>query len=135
MGLWAYGIRDVEIVLRIIERKIWQNNKARKITSWTPFQSLSNYNNLKNHLTIKDYTLIRSTKFWKITKYGLQKSMKGKQINLGLATQRIIWTNQRKESVSVIHLIYGKLTRKISLRRLRVKDLNVSCFKEKVYHL
>lgn len=33
MGLWAYGIRVVEIVLRIIERKIWQNNKGRKITS------------------------------------------------------------------------------------------------------
>lgn len=29
MGLWAYGIRDVGISLRIIERKIWQNNKGK----------------------------------------------------------------------------------------------------------
>jgi hypothetical protein len=52
MELWAYGIREVGIVLRIIERKIWQNKKGRKVTSQT---SLSNCKYYKNHLSITEY--------------------------------------------------------------------------------
>lgn len=76
MGLWAYGIRDVGIVLRIIERKIWQNNKERKITSQTPFQSLSNCNYYKDYLTIKESTLIRSTNFWEMQHINYEKLLK-----------------------------------------------------------
>lgn len=111
MGLGAYGIRDVRKVLRIIERKVWQNNKGRKIAPWTPFQSLSNYNYYKDHLTIKESTLIVSTNFWKITKYKSRKATKGKQVSLGLAKQKtLIWANWRKESLWVSGIIYVRQT-------------------------
>lgn len=107
MGLWACGFRDLRTVSRIMERKIWQKNKERKIVPWKLFQSLSNYNYYKDHLTIKESTLIGFTNFWKMTKYKLEKATKGKQVNLGLAAWKtLIWTNWRKASAWVSGIPY-----------------------------
>lgn len=120
MGLWAYGIRCGDI-LRITEREIWQSNKERKITSQTPFQSLSNCNYYKDYLTIKESTLIRSTNFWEMQQYKLWKATQGKQVNLGLAIQKtLIWTNWRKEWELMARLIYGKLWQEIQVYRGQV---------------